>query len=57
MPVGLILEIAKVVGTVVIGGVTGYQTTGTVEGALAAAGTALAALFVPKPQHLFRKGK
>lgn len=55
MSVGLALELAKIAGTLVLGGVTGYQSTGTVEGALAAAGTALAALFVPKPQHLFRK--
>ena len=44
------LEIAKIVGTVVVAGLVGYQATGTIEGTVTAIGTALGGLFVPAPR-------
>jgi hypothetical protein len=55
MSVGLGLEIAKIVGTLLAAGVAGFQATDSVEGAMAAVGSALVGLFVEKPKHLLGK--
>lgn len=55
MSVGLALDIAKVVAAVAVAGITGYQTTGTVDGAVTAALAALGGLFAPQPRRLMGK--